>query len=115
MNRTAAPPPLDLRFLTAVYVPTWDVLRRMRESERTFRVGATLRTVEAVLDMHDFGDSDDEYRCDDAEALKSVVECAFAAPLRTFTIAAAAAVFVLLVAAFRVQVPAAFRFVRKRV
>eukprot|EP00171_Calliarthron_tuberculosum_P013001 IDg13001t1 len=108
--RASAPPPLDLRFLHVPYVPTWDVLRRMCESERVHTT-----SVEAVLDMGAFYDGDD-IEADGHFDFKRPVCTAAATSARVIAIAFSVCLALLLIAAFRVHVPAPqLRFMRERV
>lgn len=107
LRRAHAPPPLDLRFLSVPYVPTWDVLRRMCESERR-----ATPVVSTVLDMGAFYDGDEL----DADDCKHPI-CVVGAPSgRGIALAAAVCLALLLIAAFRVRVPAPpIRFVREKI
>lgn len=55
-TRAKPPPPLDFAQLSVPYYPTWDVLRRMRSSDRPIFQSA----LESVVDMGAFYERDDE-------------------------------------------------------
>lgn len=121
-TKAQPPPPLDLRYMTTPYVPTWDVLRRMTESNHKYNPLPKSPPIEAVLDMGSFDDNDDDF--DELAELihaerkmyEMVASCTNCSSTRLWVCAFSFFLVLLLLAAFRVDVPVVpFKFVRERV